>query len=246
MLSCNSGVGSTVFILGDCRPATYFFLHIEKISSADTTVASVPEFPDPDERHALAADCRRCSELAESRDCISWGNGPLDADVVVVGEAPAAGDTEADRWRGGNRTGMAYTSRASGRKIRDLLADAGFGHEDCYLTNAVKCHPPENRDPTAEELVNCRPYLVEEVETVDPRAVVTTGKHATETVLALDGDSLGGFLDSVLDPRHSDALGVPVIPLLHPSYQEVWLSRLGYEYDGYVEAIAATVERTVA
>ena len=200
-----------------------------------------PRFPDPDSQHALADDCRRCSTLAESRDCISWGNGPLDATLVVVGEAPAAGDPEADQWQGGNRTGMAYTSRASGRKIRTLLADAGFGHGDCYFTNAVKCHPPENRDPTAEELANCRPYLVEEVETVAPKAVLPTGKHATETMLALDGDALDGFLDSVLEPRHSDALGVPVIPLLHPSYQEVWLSRLGYSRAEYVDDIRATV-----
>ncbi|WP_284010979.1 uracil-DNA glycosylase [Haloarcula pelagica] len=201
----------------------------------------MPTFPAPDSQHALADDCRRCPALADARDCISWGNGPPDAAVVVVGEAPAAGDPDADRWRGGNLTGLAYTSRASGRKIRDLLADAGFGHEDCYFTNAVKCHPPDNRDPTAAELANCRPYLVEEVETVQPRAVVTTGKHATKTVLALDDQSLDGFLDSVLDPRESDTLGVPVVPLLHPSYQEVWLARLGYDRDGYVDAIRETV-----
>lgn len=201
----------------------------------------MPTFPDA--RNDLTSDCRRCPELVESRDCISWGNGPLDASVVVVGEAPAEGDPDADQWRGGNLTGMAYTSRASGRKIRDLLADAGFGHEACYFTNAVKCHPPGNRDPTEQELANCRPYLVEEVETVAPDAVLTTGKHATETVLALDGDTLEGFLDSVLEPRTSDALGVPVLPLLHPSYQEVWLSRLGYSRDEYVAELARAVER---
>jgi DNA polymerase len=204
------------------------------------------EFPEASRRNALAPDCHRCSKLPESRDCISWGNGPLDAALVVVGEAPAAGDPEADQWQGGNLTGMAYTSRASGRKIRALLADAEFGHDDCYYTNAVKCHPPENRDPTDEELANCRPYLVEEVETVAPGAVLTTGKHATETVLALDGNSLDGFLDSVLVPRESEALGVPVIPVLHPSYQEVWLSRLGYSRERYVEEIGEVVQRAVA
>jgi len=206
----------------------------------------MPEFPDADSQHALAEDCRRCPELSASRTCISWGNGPLEASVVVVGEAPAEGNPDVDRWRGGNHTGMAYTSRASGRKIRTLLADAGFGHDDCYLTNAVKCHPPGNRAPTDAELANCRQYLVEEVETVAPTVVVTTGNHATETVLALDGESLDGFLDSVLEPRYSDALGRSVVPLLHPSYQEVWLSRLGYSYEEYVAEIVATVERAVA
>ncbi|RLM48088.1 uracil-DNA glycosylase [Haloarcula sp. Atlit-47R] len=201
----------------------------------------MPTFPDDEARHALAADCQRCPELAASRTCISWGNGPLDAALVVVGEAPAEGDPEAERWRGGNLTGLAYTSRRSGRKIRQILADAGYGRDACYFTNAVKCHPAENRDPTDAELANCRPYLVEEVEAVEPAAVVTTGRHATETVLSLDDTSLDGFLDSVLDPRRSEALGVPVVPLLHPSYQEVWLSRLGYDRTEYVDAIAETV-----
>ncbi|MEF8829535.1 MAG: uracil-DNA glycosylase [Haloarcula sp.] len=202
----------------------------------------MPRFPDDKQRNALAEDCRRCPGLAESRTCISWGNGPLSAELVVVGEAPAEGDPDAEHWRGGNLTGMAYTSQRSGRKIRQVLADAGFDHDDCYYTNAVKCHPPGNRDPTDAELTNCRPYLVEEVEASEPAAVLTTGKHATETVLALDGESLDGFLDSVLEPRASEALGVPVVPLLHPSYQEVWLSRLGYSYEGYVDAIAARVD----
>ena len=197
------------------------------------------EFPDTEARNPLAEDCRRCPALVEARTCISWGNGPLDAEVVVVGEAPAAGDPGAERWRGGNLTGMAYTSRRSGRKIRDLLAEAGIGN--AYYTNAVKCHPPDNRDPTDEELSNCRPYLREEVEAVAPAAVLTTGKHATRTVLALDDESLDGFLDSVLEPRWNEALGVRVVPLLHPSYQEVWLSRLGCSREEYVAAIAEAV-----
>ena len=193
----------------------------------------------PASRHELTDKCRRCPALVEARECISWGNGPLDARVVVVGEAPAAGDPDAEQWRGGNLTGMAYTSRRSGRKIRALLADAGV--EQAYYTNAVKCHPPDNRDPTAEELANCRPYLVDEIETVDPAVVVTTGRHATESVLALDGETLDGFLDTVLEPRESDALDTEILPLLHPSYQEVWLSRLDYDRAEYVAGIADAV-----
>lgn len=237
------GPAATAGALHSRRTVGTTLRYLGQIRSTASNGVTVPEFPGPDSQHELAADCRRCPELAESRTCISWGTGPLDASVVVVGEAPAEGDPDADQWRGGNLTGLAYTSRASGRKVRTLLSDAGFGHDDTYFTNAVNCHPPGNRDPTSEELDNCRSYLVEEVETVAPQALLTTGKHATATVLALDGESLDGFLDSVLEPRDSDALGVPVVPLLHPSYQEVWLSRLDYTYDEYVDAIAAAVER---
>ncbi|WP_255151117.1 uracil-DNA glycosylase [Halorarius halobius] len=195
-----------------------------------------PRFPDADEQTPLAEDCRRCPALCEARTRISWGVGPSDASLVVVGEAPAAGAPDADRWRGGNLTGMAYTSRASGRKIRRMMADLGYAG-DCYYTNAVKCHPPENRDPTPEERANCRPYLLTEVARVGPDAILTTGKHATRSVFAADSRSLDGFLDAVLVPVETD-LG-RVIPLLHPSYQEVWLSRLGHSRESYLAELDA-------
>lgn len=211
----------------------------------------MPEFPDGDDRNPLAETCERCSALVESRECLSWGNGPLDANLVVVGEAPGYGDPEADRWQGGNWTGMAYTSRHSGRRIRELLADAGYGHDDCYFTNAVKCFPADpdesttNREPAEGERANCRPYLREEVEAVTPRVVVATGRHATESVLSMVGRGLDGFLDAVLDPVPWPALDTTVLPLLHPSYQDVWLSRLGYTREEYVDAIGCAVEELI-
>jgi len=207
----------------------------------------MPEFPDPATGNRLAGDCLKCPALVEGRERISWGNGSLDADLVVVGEAPGAGDPDADRWRGGNWTGLAYTARHSGRRIRELLADAGYEGEDCYFTNAVKCFPadPEdpstNREPTAEERANCRPYLLTEIEQVAPAAVVTTGKHATRSVLAAEGRELDGFLDAVLEPIACPSLGTTAVPLLHPSYEAVWLSRLDHTRDSYVAAIAETL-----
>jgi uracil-DNA glycosylase family 4 len=170
----------------------------------------------------------------------------------VVGEAPGYGDPDAERWRGGNWTGMAYTSRHSGRRIRELLADAGFGPDECYFTNAVKCFPADsgdpttNREPTPEERANCRPYLRAEIEEVDPDAVVPTGKHATTSVLALADREVDGFVDSVLDLIACPDLGLTVVPLLHPSYQNVWIPQIGHTPDSYREAVAATLAEAVA
>lgn len=211
----------------------------------------MPDHPPTEARNVLEPDCARCPALAESRTCISWGNGPLDgagesvppsaADVLVVGEAPGAGDPEADPWKGGNHTGLAYTSRHSGRRIRSLFDDLGYG-DRTYYTNAVKCFPSDgessNREPTRAELSNCRAHLETELAQVDPAVVVATGKHATETMLAFEGRKLAGFLDTVLDPIDCRALGATLLPILHPSYQEVWLSRLGYTSDEYRAAIA--------
>jgi DNA polymerase len=209
------------------------------------------EFPHPESRNVLEPDCSRCPALAEARNCIAWGNGSLDAGVVVVGEAPAYGNPEAERWKGGNWTGMAYTSRHSGRRVRDLFADAGFAPDDLYFTNAVKCfpradsegddEPPTNREPTADERANCRHHLATEFEQVSPAVVATTGKHATLTVL--EDLPAGGFLDSVLDPVESPTFGTTVLPLLHPSYQNVWLPRIGYDREEYVAAIRDAIER---
>ena len=205
----------------------------------------MPAFPDAGLQHALAEDCRRCPALVEAREHIAWGNGPLGATLLVVGEAPGAGTPDADRWRGGNWTGMAYTSRHSGRRIRELLADAGYGPDDCYFTNAVKCFPADgqgsNREPSSEERANCRPYLRREIDEIDPCAVVPTGKHATASVLSLEGKSVGSFLDRVLEPVECPDLGTPVVPLLHPSYQDVWVTRLGYDAESYRRAVAETL-----
>jgi DNA polymerase len=215
-------------------------------STADTLLVrasvavAVPEHPTPDQRNRLAADCRRCPALVAARTCISWGVGPLDASLVVVGEAPGAGDPTRDAWQGGNHSGMAYTSAASGRKLRALVADLGY-EDEAYYTNAVKCHPPGNRDPTAEERTNCRPYLLEELERVAPAWVLATGKHATQSLFAVADRRVDGFLDLVLTPTELEGLGPPVLPLVHPSYQEVWLSRLGYDRESYLDAIQAVL-----
>jgi uracil-DNA glycosylase family 4 len=209
----------------------------------------VATYPDPASRHELADDCRRCPALVESRDRISWGNGPLDATVLIVGEAPGAGTPTADRWRGGNWTGLAYTSRHSGRRIRDLLADAGYGSDECYFTNAVKCFPSDgeggNREPTAGERANCRPYLRSEIETVEPDVLVPTGKHATNSIFALEGIEIDGFLDAVLDPVSCPGLETTALPLLHPSYQNIWIPQLGHTPESYREVLSERLDAVV-
>lgn len=211
----------------------------------DRHLTTVPEFPTT--RHVVEPDCARCPALVESRERISWGTGVPDATVVVIGEAPGYGDPGASRWRGGNWTGRAYTSRHSGRRIRTMLETIGFADET-YYTNAVKCFPADpdepttNREPTDRERTTCRRHLLSELESVDPTVVLATGKHATATVLEADGRELEGFLESVLDPIPCDRLDAWLVPIVHPSYQDVWIGRLGYDHESYLEAIRKTID----
>lgn len=211
--------------------------------SGEDTAGGDPPFPDTEERLVLEPDCERCPALVDCRERISWGVGPRDAAVMVVGEAPGTGDPDADRWRGGNHTGMAYTSRHSGRRVRETTRRAGV--EDAYYTNAVKCLPCDGdgtREPTPEERATCRDHLLAEVETVAPQVLVTTGKHATQSALAAAGRDLDGFIDAVLDPVECPDLGTTVLPLVHPSYRDVWIARLGYDYPEYVAAVRERID----
>ena len=118
-------------------------------------------------------ECTRCPELVESRSQIVNGTGPADADVLFVGEGPGAQE---------DAEGEPFVGR-SGGVLDDALRDAGLARADVRITNCVRCRPPENRDPTKEELDNCRGYLEREINEVDPELVVTLGKVPSEHLL---------------------------------------------------------------
>lgn len=207
-----------------------------------------PAYPDPATRNVLEPECSRCPALADARERIAWGNGSTAADVVAVGEAPGSGDPDAARWQGGNWTGLAYTARHSGRIVRSLFERLGYGPGDVYLTNAVKCFPaaPDdpttNREPTAIERRTCFDHLASELAQVDPAVVVTTGRHATTALLEREGIALDGFVDRILEPVGCPTLDVTVVPILHPSYQSVWLSRLDLTEAAYTAQLGNVID----
>ena len=133
------------------------------------------------DRLVLAAGCVRCPELAANRQRIVHGYGDPQARTVIIGEAPG--------YRGADRTGVPFTSDRSGRRLQSLLIALGLSHEvdpavpaprlrDAYLTNVVRCNPPGNRNPTAQEVANCTSYLQAELDQIRPQIVVTLGAFA--------------------------------------------------------------------
>ncbi len=116
-------------------------------------------------------ECREC-ELRQGRELAVPGEGPEHATVMFVGEAP--GEKE-------DRTGLPFQGNA-GRVFDKLLGIAGLQREEVYVTGAVKCRPPENRDPKAEEIHACNRYLRRQIELVRPRVIVALGRSGLMAV----------------------------------------------------------------
>jgi len=115
------------------------------------------------------SNCRKCVLNESSRTVCVWGSG--EEEGFVVGEAP--GKAEAT-------TGKAFMGE-SGRMLRPLLADLGLA--DPYITNVVKCRPPDNRKPEPEEIKACRPYLNEEIANRKPKAILLLGATAMKAFI---------------------------------------------------------------
>ena len=118
--------------------------------------------------------CTRCV-LAATRQRVVIGSGPLDARLMVVGEAPGRTEDEG---------GAPFIGR-SGKLFFTLLEEeVGLRREDCYVTNVVKCRPPANRTPTPIEIATCRPWLIEQLDRVAPSYILTLGNTAGRAIFA--------------------------------------------------------------
>jgi DNA polymerase len=155
-----------------------------------------------DELRTAVADCRDC-RLCEKRKQSVLGVGDLEADWLFVGEGPGADEDE---------KGEPFVGQA-GRLLDAMLAaiDLQRGRK-VYISNAVKCRPPGNRTPEAEETAACFPYLQRQIELIKPKLIVALGKPAAETLLDTEvkvGAARG---------RLHDYRGIPLIVTYHPAY----------------------------
>ncbi|HEX8430000.1 MAG TPA: uracil-DNA glycosylase, partial [Longimicrobium sp.] len=154
----------------------------------------------------VALGCPRC-RLAETRRHVVFGEGDPRARIMVVGEAP--GENE-------DRTGRPFVGKA-GKLLDLLLATAGIARESVYICNVIKCRPPANRNPKADEVEACSPYLLRQVELVEPEVIIAFGTFAAQTLLGTDtsiGKLRGRPHAYRPTPEHA---GVPLVPTYHPA-----------------------------
>jgi uracil-DNA glycosylase len=125
------------------------------------------------ELEALSEEVRTCTrcDLHRTANRGVPGEGPVDARVMLVGEAPGFNE---------DKQGRPFVG-AAGRFLEELLAVAGLRREDVYITNVVKHRPPNNRDPLPAELTACVPYLERQIAIINPRVIVTLGRFSLGT-----------------------------------------------------------------
>jgi len=135
-----------------------------------------------------------------------FGTGAREAQWMVIGEAPGANE---------DRQGEPFVGRA-GRLLNAMLHAVGLSREEVFITNTVKCRPPDNRDPEPSETGRCGPFLDRQIELLAPRVILAAGRIAAQTILESDAP-----LGRLRGREHSAMRGgrrVPVVATYHPAY----------------------------
>jgi len=147
-------------------------------------------------------DCTRC-KLAPGRTNLVFGVGNPGAQLMFVGEAPGADE---------DARGEPFVGRA-GQLLTDIIERGmGLRRSDVYICNVIKCRPPDNRNPEADEVASCEPFLFRQIDIVRPRAIVGLGTFAVQAVLKVKTPI------SKMRGHWQDFRGIRFMPTFHPAY----------------------------
>lgn len=146
-------------------------------------------------------DCPDCP-LKETRTHFVFGDGNESADIMFIGEAPG---------RDEDLQGIPFVGRA-GQLLNKLLAHIMLTRSDVYITNILKCRPPNNRDPLPEEVETCIPYLHRQIEIIQPKLLVALGRVAAQNLLNT-GESLTKMRKKIWRYKN-----IPLFVTFHPAY----------------------------
>ena len=176
---------------------------------------------------ARAKVCVKCTELSQCRTNVVFGTGNPRAEIMFVGEGPGHDE---------DVQGLPFVGR-SGELLTKIIAAMGYTRQEVYIANVVKCRPPENRTPQPDEIANCLPYLLSQIELIQPKVLVALGATAVRALLDVQ---LG---ITKMRGHWYTFRGIPIMPTFHPAYllrnppakKEVWedmkavLEKLGRE-----------------
>ena len=146
-------------------------------------------------------DCTRC-RLHKGRTNLVFGVGNVNADLMFVGEGPGADE---------DAKGEPFVGRA-GQLLNNMISAMGIKREDVYIANVVKCRPPSNRTPEKDECDTCSPFLMRQIDIIQPKVIVALGAVAAKNLLAVN-DSMSNLRGRWYDFRDSKLLVT-----YHPAY----------------------------
>lgn len=147
-------------------------------------------------------DCTRCPLHKQGRKQIVFGVGNPDADIMFVGEAPGADEDE---------QGEPFVGRA-GQLLNNMIKAMGIQREDVYIANVIKCRPPANRTPEPAECEVCSPFLLKQIDVIQPKVIVALGAVASRSLLGLNQPM------NQLRGQWHDFRGYPLAVTYHPAY----------------------------
>jgi uracil-DNA glycosylase family 4 len=150
----------------------------------------------------IGPDCSRCKLHGQGRKQVVFGVGNPDADLMFVGEAPGADE---------DVQGIPFVGRA-GQLLTKMIAAINLERDQVYIANVIKCRPPGNRNPEADEIATCEPFLFQQIDAVRPKVIVALGSFAAKTLLRSE-ESISRLRGRVFDFR-----GAKLIPTFHPSF----------------------------
>tara|TARA_Y100000590_G_scaffold423239_1_gene528892 strand:+ start:79290 stop:79940 length:651 start_codon:yes stop_codon:yes gene_type:complete len=156
-----------------------------------------------DELSLQVENCTKCS-LHNGRTQTVFGDGLLQSNILIIGEAPG---------RDEDKQGKPFVGRA-GKLLTEILKSINIQRSDVYITNTVKCRPPDNRNPSKEEVDACSNYLESQIEIIKPHLIILLGKVAADRLLNLD------LPMSELRQKtyYYKANKIPVVVFYHPAY----------------------------
>jgi DNA polymerase len=179
---------------------------IETAEGRLTGESARPARPDPGARLRLIrediGDCTRCRLHKQGRKQIVFGVGNPRADLMFIGEAPGADEDE---------QGEPFVGRA-GQLLNNMIKAMGLRRADVYIANIIKCRPPNNRMPERDECDTCSPFLMRQIEVIDPQVIVALGAVAAKTLLAVNAPM------SELRGRWFDFRGTKLRVTYHPAF----------------------------
>lgn len=153
------------------------------------------------------AGCQRCNDLAASRTQTVFGVGDRQAKLLVIGEAPG---------RDEDAQGEPFVGRA-GQLLNAMLQAIGLQREQVFIANVLKCRPPNNRDPSAEEIQSCKVYLQQQIRLLQPKAIFIVGRIAAQNLLSTEMP-IGKMRGRDYHYDSGDNATIPVIVTYHPAY----------------------------